>query len=115
MLIRTHNLGAYIYYYCLQDVDDQGVGTKSQEIAVYVRLLQPGQTKALPQQFRLLQNFPNPFNPETWVPYELPKASDVQITIFDSRDRLVRTLTVEVQRTGYYSGHGWSGSLGRPE
>ena len=39
----------------------------------------------LPKQTRLLANYPNPFNPETWIPYQLAEASPVRIIIYDSR------------------------------
>ena len=41
---------------------------------------------------RLLANFPNPFNPETWIPYQLGEAAHVQIRIYDVAGHLVRTL-----------------------
>ena len=38
-----------------------------------------------PDETQLLANYPNPFNPETWIPYHLAKSSDVRITIYDVR------------------------------
>ena len=52
---------------------------------------------------RLLQNFPNPFNPETWIPYELHIDSDVKIKIYDIRGKLVRTLNIGHQPAGAYT------------
>ena len=47
----------------------------------------------LPETTVLLANYPNPFNPETWIPYQLASASDVQVTIYDTKGILVvRTL-----------------------
>ena len=57
----------------------------------------------LPRETALLPNFPNPFNPETWIPYHLAKASDVQITIYDARGVVVRLLDLGHQRAGYYT------------
>jgi flagellar hook assembly protein FlgD len=51
----------------------------------------------------LLTNYPNPFNPETWIPYHLANASDVQITIYDTRGTVVRRLHLGHQREGYYT------------
>ena len=45
-----------------------------------------------PQEFELYQNYPNPFNPQTTIKYNLPKESRVNLTIFDSLGRIVKTL-----------------------
>ena len=50
----------------------------------------------------LLQNFPNPFNPETWIPYTLADDSAVNIRIYDVEGKLVRRLDVGQQRAGRY-------------
>ena len=59
---------------------------------------------SLPDNTQLLPNFPNPFNPETWIPYQLANASNVQITIYDTRGILVRTLALGHQSGGDYTG-----------
>ena len=51
----------------------------------------------------LLANYPNPFNPETWIPYHLATDSDVQIIIYDARGIVVRRLDLGHQREGYYT------------
>ncbi len=51
---------------------------------------------------QLFSNYPNPFNPETWIPYQLAKPSEVTITIFDVRGRVVRTLILDNQPAGLY-------------
>ncbi len=56
----------------------------------------------IPDNTALLSNFPNPFNPETWIPYQLANASNVQITIYDARGVIVRRLDLGHQRAGYY-------------
>jgi hypothetical protein len=48
----------------------------------------------MPNQTRLLPNYPNPFNPETWIPFELEQEASVSMTIFDSRGRIVRKLEI---------------------
>ena len=50
----------------------------------------------------LFQNFPNPFNPETWLPYQLGRKSDVAFHIFNTRGQLVRRLDVGTQSPGSY-------------
>ena len=56
-----------------------------------------------PEQTRLLANYPNPFNPETWIPYQLAASSEVQITIYNSAGREVRKLLLGHQSEGYYT------------
>ena len=50
----------------------------------------------------LLPNYPNPFNPETWIPYQLAAASSVQIRIYDLVGERVRTLDLGRQPAGAY-------------
>ena len=50
----------------------------------------------------LLANFPNPFNPETWIPYQLAKPTEVTITIYAVNGTLVRTLALGHQAAGRY-------------
>ena len=58
---------------------------------------------ARPDETRLLANYPNPFNPETWIPYQLSRGSDVRITLYDTRGRVVRRLVLGYQSAGYYT------------
>ena len=62
---------------------------------------------------RLLQSYPNPFNPETWIPYELKKEAQVTIEIYNVRGQLVRTLELGVLPRGRYISKGksahWNG------
>ena len=50
----------------------------------------------------LLQNFPNPFNPETWIPYQLEQDAKVIIRIYNAKGQLIRTLHLGSQPTGSY-------------
>ena len=56
-----------------------------------------------PDKTVLLSNYPNPFNPETWIPYHLSKSTDVQITIYDTYGTIVRHLALGHQAAGYYT------------
>ena len=58
---------------------------------------------AIPDATDLLANYPNPFNPETWLPYHLAENTDVKINIYDAQGALVRVLTVGHQAAGYYT------------
>ena len=55
-----------------------------------------------PNKTALLANYPNPFNPETWIPYQLSKAADVTVTIYASDGNVVRTLALGHRDIGMY-------------
>jgi len=48
-------------------------------------------------------NYPNPFNPETWIPYQLSQESDVSLQIYDGQGRLVNKLELGWREAGYYT------------
>ena len=56
-----------------------------------------------PGETVLLANYPNPFNPETWIPYHLSHASDVEIVIYDVHGVVIRRLVLGHQPAGYYA------------
>ena len=56
----------------------------------------------IPANTELLTNFPNPFNPETWIPYQLAKPAEVTLTIYDIRGVVVRRLQLGYQAAGFY-------------
>jgi hypothetical protein len=95
-------LGATYCYY-LEDVDFSGNTHKSSIIAVLVgRTQEVKQLRLVPTQFRLLANFPNPFNPETWIPFELPLEAEVSLVISDAHGRLIRRMELGQKEAGYY-------------
>ena len=71
------------------------------------------ETKAIPETSALLPNYPNPFNPETWIPYHLATDADVTLAIYDVRGSMVRMLTLGHQPAGVYESRGraayWDG------
>ena len=56
----------------------------------------------VPSETRLLLNYPNPFNPETWIPYQLSASADVSVSIYAVDGRLVRRLDLGHQTAGIY-------------
>jgi PKD repeat protein len=56
----------------------------------------------LPKTYGLSQNFPNPFNPETVIQYQLPKPGTVRLSVYDLCGRCVRTLVNEKMHAGYH-------------
>ncbi len=57
-----------------------------------------------PKKTSLLPNYPNPFNPETWIPYQLAKPADVAVTIYAVDGTVVRTLALGHKSVGMYQG-----------
>ena len=55
-----------------------------------------------PKATTLLANYPNPFNPETWIPYQLAQPADVTLTIYAVDGTPVRTLALGHQPIGIY-------------
>ena len=56
----------------------------------------------VPKETSLLPNYPNPFNPETWVPYQLSEPAEVTLHIYSVNGTLVRTLALGHQPAGMY-------------
>ena len=56
----------------------------------------------IPAETELLRNYPNPFNPETWIPYRLAEDAFVTLTIYDGNGQIVRTLDVGHQTSAVY-------------
>ena len=54
------------------------------------------------EETALLSNYPNPFNPETWIPYQLAEAGNVTVTIYDMRGVVVRQLALGHKPMGNY-------------
>jgi len=55
----------------------------------------------IPAEMKLAQNFPNPFNPDTWIPYQLSEPAQVVINIYNVQGQLVRTLDLGKKDAGY--------------
>ena len=73
----------------------------------------------IPQETALLANYPNPFNPETWIPYQLAVPAEVSLTIYDMNGGVVRRLEVGHQPAGMYQSRSravyWDGRNDRGE
>ena len=85
-----------------------------------IRFLENLLTALNPKETVLLTNYPNPFNPETWIPYQLAEASDVEIVIYDARGIAIWRLDLGYQPAGGYESRSraayWNGrnALGEP-
>jgi hypothetical protein len=56
----------------------------------------------LPEETQLLANYPNPFNPETWIPFQLASDGEVMLQIHDASGKLVREFVLGHLRAGHY-------------
>ena len=79
-------------------VEDDGSIAFQQGIAYLQSLL----ALLIPKQTALHANYPNPFNPETWIPYQLAAPAEVTLHIYAVNGRLIRTLALGHQPAGMY-------------
>ena len=91
----------------------QGIGVGDANFQRGIRFLEGLLAVLTPEETALLPNYPNPFNPETWIPYRLARGAEVAITIYDTKGMPVRRLTLGNQAAGYYADRGraayWDG------
>ena len=100
----------------LADVRQMAVGDVrlGKELAVLEGLLALlAEMTTTPETTALLPNYPNPFNPETWIPYHLAKDAEVIVRIYDMRGVAVRELVLGYRAAGVYQSRGraayWNG------
>ena len=89
--LDTDPPAANIVYYYLKQIDLDGSSSRSQVIEVFfgATVIDQG---LLPTVNALAQNFPNPFNPETTIRFDLAEAAEVTLTVYDATGQTVRTL-----------------------
>ncbi len=87
------------YYYKLEALDFSGgkIYSKVIRLEVYPDALRP------PKRNELRQNFPNPGNPHTWLPYILSSDGKARIEIYNMAGQLIRTLELGTRRPGRYT------------
>ena len=97
------------------EVIDRAGNKKDYDFTEIVRFEVDEDAPAAPIVVRnaLLSNYPNPFNPETWIPYQLAKASKVSISIYSVDGKMIRNLDLGYQAAGIYQSRGkaayWDG------
>ena len=79
-------------------LEDDGSVAFKQGIENLLNLL----ASLIPEETALLANYPNPFNPETWIPYQLASPAEVALTIYNMKGKMVRRLAVGHQAAGMY-------------
>ena len=96
MMLRTTQVGEWLEEARRLDFADAAIPRGIEYLEKLLEALTPERTKLLP-------NYPNPFNPETWIPYQLARDSVVRISIYSSKGILVRHLDLGLQPEGYYT------------
>ena len=97
-----------VVYYYLRQIDLNGTSTRSSTIEV---ALAPTAVleQALPLNTTLAQNFPNPFNPETTIQFDLAAEMTVSLRVYDITGQVVRTLVSANRSAGTYT-ELWNGT-----
>ncbi len=91
------------YFYAVVPVDAIGImGTPSIDLNGITPIFNPPDIPTAPMQTRLFQSYPNPFNPDVWIPYELGEDALVSVEIYNISGQLVRTLHVGMKKRGQY-------------
>ncbi len=86
------------YYYYIENISPSGITETSHTIQVFFKIL----ASVKPTKSELFQNFPNSFNPETWIPYQLHQDASVTVSIYDLTGHLIRRFQLGHQPAGYY-------------
>ena len=98
----------------------QGLDLIDAKLQSGIRFLEQLLLVLVPKETALLPNYPNPFNPETWIPYHLAKDADVTLTIYAIDGQVVRRLALGHQPAGMYQNRSraayWDGknAVGEP-
>ena len=114
--IRPEHLSLIDKWLTEARLSDDGSNIFQEGIAALEHLI----NTVLPSKSALLPNYPNPFNPETWIPYDLAKDADVHIHIYNLKGEPIRRLSLGLQTAGTYRTRSraacWDGrnSLGEP-
>jgi hypothetical protein len=98
------------YFYYIEDIDFSGKKGRSETIPAMSgpfgkekpKMFGESSVLGQPVKFQVFQNFPNPFNPETWIPFQLPEAADVTLKIYNVFGQAVRTIDLGQKGTGHY-------------
>ena len=82
----------------------EAVPEKSHSVEITIQFLHAWLANANQNvsETKLLPNYPNPFNPETWIPYQLAEPADVSVKVYDVSGHLVRSISVGLKPVGYY-------------
>lgn len=91
------------YHYRLADVNMNGTITYHEPITITISAAVTFAESSMPGEFKLYPAFPNPFNPQTMLRYNVPYNTHVHIAVYDMTGRRVRTLLSQQQNAGFHS------------
>ena len=94
---------AGIYYWLVEVSDLEGEVSSSEIRSFTLEALSVELQSGLPDEYALVQNFPNPFNPSTFIPYNLPQSSFTSISIFDLKGNKINTILNQQISAGFHS------------
>ena len=97
-----HSSGVKRQFQALAALESQVTRSRGARLAHDLLKAWLTQMQPLVRETKLLPNYPNPFNPETWIPYQLAEAAHVKIRIYDVVGDLVRTLNLGTKLAGSY-------------
>lgn len=90
------------YYYKLTAIDSSGHQSAASEEVNVIITGAPEGPPIVVEEYKLLNNYPNPFNSSTIIPYRLKKAGYVKLYVYDIKGEVVKVLVNEHQPAGYY-------------
>ena len=98
------------YFYYIENVDFSGEKERSEKIQAisgpFGKAKQEITSKTSflgkPVKYQVFQNFPNPFNPETWIPFQMPESADVTVKIYNVFGQTIRTIDLGQKGIGRY-------------
>jgi hypothetical protein len=100
---RTRKIFSLEFEVIHDEKDYAGVKLEQAKLNEGVKVeLKSGRVEFIPKTTALLQNFPNPFNPDTWIPFRLAGDGIVQIKIYGISGRLVRKISLGHLNAGSY-------------
>ena len=97
-----HSSGVKRQFQAFAALESQATRSRGARLAHDLLKVWLSQMQPLVTETKLLPNYPNPFNPETWIPYQLTEAAHVKIHIYDVVGNLVRTLNLGTKPVGGY-------------
>jgi len=99
-----------VYYWKVIATGMDGLFTESNQVHYFNLLVDAVEStdKIIPEEFKLEQNHPNPFNGDTWITYRLPKSSEATLRIYNSLGQSIKTLVAEKKPAGIHQVR-WNG------